>query len=50
MPAIKSVVVFEENPEEIEGHFFYLAGEEHRVIRLDAIDFFPSRWSSPTSL
>ena len=37
MPAIKSVVAFEENPEEIEGHFFYLAGEEHRVIRLDAI-------------
>lgn len=37
MPAIKSVVAFEEDPEEIEGHFFYLAGEEHRVIRLDAI-------------
>ena len=37
MPAMKSVVAFEENPEEIEGHFFYLAGEEHRVIRLDAI-------------
>ena len=37
MPPIKSVVAFEENPEEVEGHFFYIAGEEHRVIRLDAI-------------
>jgi hypothetical protein len=21
----------------VEGHYFYIAGEEHRVIRLDAI-------------
>ena len=37
MPPIRSVVAFEENPEEVEGHYFYIAGEEHRVIRLDAI-------------
>ena len=34
---VRSVVAFEENPEEVEGHYFYIAGEEHRVIRLDAI-------------
>ena len=33
----RSVVAFEENPEEVEGHYFYIAGEEHRVIRLDAV-------------
>jgi len=21
----------------VEGHYFYIAGEEHRVIRLDAV-------------
>jgi hypothetical protein len=31
------VVAFEENPEEVEGHYFYITGEEHRVIRLDAV-------------
>ncbi len=37
MPALKTVVAFEESPEEVEGHYFYIAGEEYRVIRLDAI-------------
>ncbi|HEX7785728.1 MAG: hypothetical protein ACREI6_00375 [Candidatus Rokuibacteriota bacterium] len=37
MPPVRAVVAFEENPEEVEGHYFYIAGEEHRVIRLDAI-------------
>lgn len=37
MPALKSVVAFEESAEEVEGHYFYLAGEEFRVIRLDAV-------------
>ena len=37
MPPVRSVVAFEENPEEVEGHYFYISGEEHRVIRLDAI-------------
>src|SRR3972149_2101358 len=36
MPPIRSIVAFEENPEEVEGHYFYIGGEEHRVIRLDA--------------
>src|SRR4030095_7043033 len=36
MPPLRSVVAFEENPEEVEGHYFYIGGEEHRVIRLDA--------------
>ena len=37
MPDSKAIVAFEESPEEVEGHYFYIAGEEHRVIRLDAI-------------
>src|SRR3990167_1854596 len=37
MPPIRSIVAFEENPEEVEGHYFYIGGEEHRVIRLDAV-------------
>src|SRR4029453_14667813 len=36
MPPIRAVVAFEENPEEVEGHYFYITGEEHPVIRLDA--------------
>ena len=37
MPAIKAVVAFEEGPEEVEGHYFRIAGEEFRVIRLDSV-------------
>src|SRR3970040_2130405 len=37
MPPLRAVVAFEENPEEGEGHYFYIAGDEHRVIRLDAV-------------
>ena len=37
MPPLRSIVAFEENPEEVEGHYFYIGGEEHRVIRLDAV-------------
>jgi len=37
MPPESSIVAFEESPEEVEGHYFYLAGEEYRVIRLDAV-------------
>jgi hypothetical protein len=37
MPAVKSVVAFEESSEEVEGHYFMVAGEEYRVIRLDAV-------------
>jgi len=37
MPELKVVVAFEESAEEVEGHYFYIGGEEYRVIRLDAI-------------
>jgi hypothetical protein len=37
MPDLKAVVAFEESAEEVEGHYFYIAGEEYRVIRLDAV-------------
>ena len=37
MPPIGGVVAFEENPEEVEGHYFYVSSEEFRVIRLDAV-------------
>ena len=37
MPTIKAVVAFEESAEEVEGHYFYVAGDEYRVIRLDSI-------------
>ena len=37
MPPVHAIVAFEENPEEVEGHYFYIGGEEHRVIRLDSV-------------
>lgn len=37
MPPLDAVVAFEESAEDVEGHYFYVAGEEHRVIRLDAV-------------
>jgi hypothetical protein len=37
MPGLKTIVAFEESAEEVEGHYFYIAGEEYRVIRLDAV-------------
>lgn len=37
MPPLEAVVAFEENPEDVEGHYFYLSEQEHRVIRLDAV-------------
>jgi hypothetical protein len=37
MPAVKAVVAFEESAEEVEGHYFYVGGEEYRVIRLDSV-------------
>ncbi|MBI4638306.1 MAG: hypothetical protein HY727_18370 [Candidatus Rokubacteria bacterium] len=37
MPTVKSVVAFEESAEDVEGHYFHVAGEEFRVIRLDAV-------------
>jgi hypothetical protein len=37
MPETKTIVAFEESPEEVEGHYFYIALEEYRVIRLDSV-------------
>ena len=37
MPGLSSVVAFEEGAEEVEGHYFRIAGEEYRVIRLDSV-------------
>src|SRR5688572_17075275 len=37
MPDPKTIVAFEESAEEVEGHYFYIALEEYRVIRLDSV-------------
>jgi hypothetical protein len=37
MPPIEAVVAFEETAEEVEGHYFYVSGEEFRVLRLDSV-------------
>lgn len=37
MPPLEAVVAFEESAEEVEGHYFYMSGEEYRVLRLDAV-------------
>ena len=37
MPDPATIVAFEESPEEVEGHYFYVALEEYRVIRLDSV-------------
>ena len=37
MPELRTVVAFEESAEEVEGHYFYIALEEYRVIRLDSV-------------
>ena len=48
MPDLKTVVAFEESPEEVEGHYFYIAREDYRVIRLDSVILsFPRELSRP---
>src|SRR2546427_11264277 len=37
MPDLKVVVAFEESAEEVEGHYFYIAGGGYRVIRLHSV-------------
>jgi hypothetical protein len=37
MPPMEAVVAFEETAEEVEGHYFYVSGEEFRVLRLDSV-------------
>jgi len=37
MPSENSIVAFEESAEEVEGHYFCVAGDEYRVIRLDSV-------------
>ena len=37
MPQVGSLVAFEESPEGVEGHYFYVGDEELRVLHLDAV-------------
>ncbi|MFQ5990223.1 MAG: hypothetical protein ACE5K9_09955 [Candidatus Methylomirabilales bacterium] len=37
MPQAGTLVAFEESPEGVEGHYFYLRNEEYRVLHLDAV-------------
>lgn len=37
MPAVGSIVAFEESDEGMEGHYFYVGDEEYRVLRLDVV-------------
>src|SRR5437762_10954780 len=37
MPDLKAVVAFEESAEGVGGNYFYIAGEENGVIRLDRV-------------
>jgi hypothetical protein len=37
MPETTTIVAFEESAEDVEGHYFYIALEEYRVIRLDSV-------------
>jgi hypothetical protein len=42
MPALGSMVAFEEAPEGVEGHFFFRDEEEYRILHLDAVNIaFP---------
>jgi hypothetical protein len=48
VPEVGSIVAFEETPEGIEGHYFFVGDEEYRIIHLDAINIsFPPRSSPP---
>jgi hypothetical protein len=37
MPQVGSLVAFEESPEGVEGHYFYVGDDELRVLHLDAV-------------
>ncbi|MFQ5847649.1 MAG: hypothetical protein ACE5IQ_08295 [Candidatus Methylomirabilales bacterium] len=37
MPDVGTLVAFEESPEGVEGHYFYLGTDEYRVLHLDAV-------------
>jgi hypothetical protein len=37
MPVPGSLVAFEEGMEQVEGHFFYAADEEYRIVHVDAV-------------
>ncbi|MBN1442601.1 MAG: hypothetical protein JXA90_07830 [Planctomycetes bacterium] len=42
LPPIGSVAAFEESPEGIEGHYFFVGDQEYRVVHLDVINIaFP---------
>ena len=37
MPRAGAVVTFEESDETVEGHYFFLDGQEYRVVHIDAL-------------
>jgi len=37
MPQVGALVAFEESPEGVEGHYFYVGEAEYRVLHLDAV-------------
>ena len=37
MPGLGSMVAFEESTEGVEGHYFYLDGDEYRVFPIDSV-------------
>lgn len=42
VPAVGSIVAFEETPEGIEGHYFFDGDTEYRIVHLDAVNIsFP---------
>lgn len=43
MPGLGTLVSFEENPEDVEGHYFYRDSQEFRIIHVDTVIMaFPS--------
>jgi hypothetical protein len=48
MPDAGVVVTFEETGEDVEGHYFYVGGNEYRIVHLDSIIVaFPSQGKPP---
>lgn len=37
MPSVGSTITFEESGESVEGHYFYVGGQEYRVVHLDSV-------------
>jgi len=42
LPPLGAVVAFEESPEGVEGHYFFIGEDEYRVLHLEALNIaFP---------